>query len=370
MIHKKTLLLGSLSLLLLVCSLSPRASAAWKEKVLYSFQYVPDGATPVGAIVFDSSGNLYGATTQGGSTACRPFSQCGTVFQLAPPVKQGDPWTETVLYVFQGNGVSDGALPAGGLIIDSAGNLYGTTAYGGTGNCVLLGILAGCGTVFEMSPPKQKGGAWTETVLYSFPTAKQGYLPNGDLVFDSAGNLYGATKFGGGHGTTCNVSYLYCGAVFELIPPKTKGGKWTQKVLHGFKGVAQGAGTEPVPMAEWFSTVRVRCTGHHLEAATRADCAERGAAEQLSSLTLRLKRPAGGRKRCSIASGGVLRMAAILWQDCDSTKWAISMAQLLPAFWAALCSPLHHLQTGLTNGNTRCCTISTRTMVRSTQRVP
>jgi hypothetical protein len=99
----------------------------------------------------------------------------------------------------------------------------------------------GCGTVYELSPPKQKGGNWIESILYSFPTAKQGYFPWGDLVFDSAGNLYGATQFGGGFGTTCNGFYQYCGAVFELSPPKTKGGKWTERVLHGFKGGTDGA---------------------------------------------------------------------------------------------------------------------------------
>jgi hypothetical protein len=114
MIQQKALLASFLSLLLVICALSPHASASWKEKVLYSFQDIPDGATPVGGIVFDSAGNLYGATTNGGSASCRPFSQCGTVFQLTPPVKQGDPWTETVLYVFRGNGFKDGALPAGG----------------------------------------------------------------------------------------------------------------------------------------------------------------------------------------------------------------------------------------------------------------
>jgi hypothetical protein len=168
-------------------------------------------------------------------------AQCGTVYQLAPPTKQGDPWTETVLHIFKGNASNDGASPAGGLVIDSAGNLYGTTAYGGTGTCVVLGTLMGCGTVFEMSPPKRKGGQWTETVLYSFPTPKQGFVPAGDLVFDSAGNLYGATEFGGGFGTTCDPFYKYCGAVFELSPPKTKGGKWKEKTLHGFKGNTDGA---------------------------------------------------------------------------------------------------------------------------------
>jgi len=228
-------------LALVILGLASAASANWKEKVLYSFQGLPDGSLPVGAVVFDKAGNLYGATTEGGSSSCRSVAQCGTVYQLAPPAKQGGRWTETVLHVFKGNTSNDGATPAGGLVIDTAGNLYGTTAYGGTGNCVVLGTLMGCGTVFEMSPPKQKGGPWTETVLYSFPTPKQGFLPQGDLVFDSAGNLYGATEFGGGYGTTCDPFYQYCGAVFELSPPKTKGGKWTETVLHGFKGVPAGA---------------------------------------------------------------------------------------------------------------------------------
>jgi len=216
------------------------ASAEWKEKVLYSFQGgTNDGASPAGGVVFDAAGNLYGATDQGGGQC--PPAQCGTVFQLEPPANKGDPWTETVLHVFKGNASGDGNTPVGSVIIDSSGNLYGTTGYGGSGNCVLLGTKVGCGTVYELSPPKQKGGAWTEAVLYSFPTPKQGYLPNGDLVFDSAGNLYGATMFGGGHGTTCNAFYQYCGAVFELSPPKKKGGKWTEKVLHGFKGPSDGA---------------------------------------------------------------------------------------------------------------------------------
>jgi hypothetical protein len=179
-------------------ALTPSASASWNEQVLYSFQGIPDGSVPVGSVVFDEAGNLYGATTDGGSSSCQSIVQCGTVYQLTPPVHKGDVWTETVLYIFKGNASNDGATPAGGLVIDSAGNLYGTTAYGGTGNCVLLGSKVGCGAVFELSPPMQKGGAWTETVLYSFPSSTQGYLPRGDLVFDSAGNLYGATEFGGG----------------------------------------------------------------------------------------------------------------------------------------------------------------------------
>ena len=228
-----------LNFLLAVLSLTLIASAEWNEKVLYSFQGgTADGSSPAGGVVFDAAGNLYGATDQGGGEC--PPAQCGTVFQLAPPAKSGDPWTETVLHVFKGNASGDGNTPVGSVILDSSGNLYGTTGYGGTGDCVLLGEKVGCGTVYELSPPTQKGGAWTETILYSFPTAKQGYLPNGNLVFDKVGNLYGATMFGGGYGTTCNAFYQYCGAVFELSPPRKKGGKWTERVLHGFKGGTDG----------------------------------------------------------------------------------------------------------------------------------
>jgi hypothetical protein len=227
-------------LLLLILTLAATASAEWNERVLYSFQGgTTDGSSPAGGVVFDAAGNLYGATDQGGGEC--PPAQCGIVFQLSPPAKNGDPWTETVLHVFKGNASGDGNTPVGSVIIDSSGNLFGTTGYGGTGNCVLLGEKVGCGTVYELSPPAQKGGAWTETILYSFPTAKQGYLPNGNLVFDKAGNLYGATMFGGGYGTTCNAFYQYCGAVFELSPPRKKGGKWTERVLHGFNAGTDGA---------------------------------------------------------------------------------------------------------------------------------
>lgn len=227
-------------LLVIVLAFASVASAAWKEKVLYSFQGLPDGATPASGVVFDKAGNLYGATTNGGSSVCHSVAQCGTVFQLAPPAQKGDPWTETVLYVFQGNTSNDGATPAGGVLFDSAGNLYGTTAYGGTGKCRVLGGLMGCGTVYELSPPAQKGGPWTETVLYSFQGGKDADFPSGDLVFDAAGNLYGATLFGGGKGTTCNTIYGFCGTVFQLTPPKKKGGAWKEKVLHHFAGGTDG----------------------------------------------------------------------------------------------------------------------------------
>jgi uncharacterized repeat protein (TIGR03803 family) len=104
-----------------------------------------------------------------------------------------------------------------------------------------LGVKAGCGTVYELSPPKQKGGPWTERLRYSFKGGNDGYFPSGTLTFDSKGNLYGATQFGGGKGTTCNSIFQYCGTVFELRPARQKGGQWTEKVLHSFAGGKDGA---------------------------------------------------------------------------------------------------------------------------------
>lgn len=233
-----------------ILAFAATARAQWNEQVIYSFQGFPDGAVPTGGIVFDQQGNLYGATEQGGSPSCLGPDGCGTVFELSPPAQNGDPWTETVLHVFRGSVYGDGAAPEGGLIMDAAGNLYGTTGYDGTGQCTLLGSVVGCGTVYELSPPSQPGGTWTETVLYNFQGGNDGYVPQGDLVFDKAGNLYGATLFGGGRGKNCN--FLYggnCGIIFELSPPKTKGGAWTEKVLHSFAGVEQwssvGDGGDP-----------------------------------------------------------------------------------------------------------------------------
>ncbi|MGA8492873.1 MAG: choice-of-anchor tandem repeat GloVer-containing protein [Terriglobales bacterium] len=246
----QTRIIGHLIVLVVVvCSLASAASAEWKEKVLYSFQGGTDGQLPGGGVIFDKAGNLYGVTIEGGSTACPP-GWCGKIYQLSPPAQKGGAWSETVLYVFKGHDQNDGSSPSGGLIADSAGNFYGVTGYGGSGPCVLFGTATGCGTVFELSPPAQEGGAWTETVLYNFQGGKDGDLPTGPLAFDKAGNLYGATEFGGGKGTTCDAFYGgNCGTVFELTPPKSKGGEWTEKMLYSFAGIGQGKqdgyGAEP-----------------------------------------------------------------------------------------------------------------------------
>ena len=225
--------------ILVILALATTAAAQWNEQVLYSFQGGTDGSAPAGAVVFDKQGYLYGATSFAASPSCAGVGGCGMVYRLSP-AENGDPWTETILHVFQGLAFGDGGGPEGGLVMDAAGNLYGTTAYNGTGQCTLLGSVVGCGVVYEMSPPAQPGGSWTETVIYSFQVDNDGSFPWGDLVFDKAGNLYGATRFGGGKGTNCN--FLYggnCGTIFELSPPKTKGGAWTEKVLHSFAGTEQ-----------------------------------------------------------------------------------------------------------------------------------
>jgi hypothetical protein len=238
----RTGLRGAAYALIVICYFASSAFAQWKEKVIYSFQGGTDGAVPAGGMVFDKSGNLYGATEDGGANGCNSPGPCGTVFELSPPAKPGGTWTEKVLYVFKGQAYGDGATPEGSVIIDNAGNLYGTTGYGGTGSCALLGGPVGCGTVYELSPPAQAGDPWTEKVLYSLQGGNDGYVATGNLVFDRAGNLYGATLFGGGQGTTCDSLYGgNCGTVFELSPPKTEGSPWTEVVLHSFSGGTDGA---------------------------------------------------------------------------------------------------------------------------------
>ncbi|MEJ0048633.1 MAG: choice-of-anchor tandem repeat GloVer-containing protein [Rhodospirillales bacterium] len=159
---------------------------------LYAFTGGSDGKNPDGGLIRDSAGNLYGTTIHGGG-----FSS-GVVFKVAPD------GAETVLYTFTEN-AGDGGLPIAGVIMDKAGNLYGTTAYGGTSEN---------GTVFKLAPDG------TETVLYSFAGGTDGSLPYAGLMMDGAGNLFGTTTAGGAN----------FGVVFKLAP----NGKET--VLHTFGG--------------------------------------------------------------------------------------------------------------------------------------
>ena len=180
-----------------VFKLSPSGSG-WTESILYSFTGGSDGGGPASGLIFDQAGNLYGTTQGGGSGSCT--GGCGTVFKLSP---SGSGWTESVLYSFTGG--DDGYSPVAGLILDSSGNLYGATVFGGEG---------GGGTVFELTP---SGGSWTLQTLHSFAELSG---PQANLVMDSVGNIYG-TNFGAFGG----------GEVFKLAP---SGGGWTYTSLHNF----------------------------------------------------------------------------------------------------------------------------------------
>ncbi len=202
-----------------VFELSSRSGASWTEKVLHNFRG-KDGVEPSGSLIFDTGGNLYGTTQEGGAGLCKDQNRlligCGTVFELSPA--GGGRWTEKVLYSFVNNG-ADGFEPKAGLIFDASGNLYGTTFVGGA---------YGYGTVFKLSP--SAGGSWTETVLHNFnQDGTDGVGPNASLIFDAAGNLYGTTV-GGGPGVN--------GTVFELTP--LGGGSWAEAVLHNFNDMDEG----------------------------------------------------------------------------------------------------------------------------------
>jgi uncharacterized repeat protein (TIGR03803 family) len=186
--------------------LSP-GNPAWTLTPLYAFSGLTDGAAPYAAVVFGPDGTLYGTTGFGGvpNAACTTggsFSGCGTVFNMKNPAlrEEGKPsgfWTETVLYEFLG--LSDGAIPYGARVIfDRVGNLYGTAFSGGGGNCQGgMGYPSGCGVIYELTP---SNGGWTQTVLYTFSGGNDGAHPWAGVIFDQSGNLYGTTEFGGAYG--------------------------------------------------------------------------------------------------------------------------------------------------------------------------
>ncbi len=195
----------------------PKSSQGqWSESVVWSFGGSDDGANPYAGLIKDKNGNLYGTTLNGGTNGA------GTVFELTPPSCDGAQWTEQALWDF-GSG-SDGKNPQAGLVMDSSGNLYGATQYGGN---------QGYGTVFELTPPSTGQTQWSESVLLSFDFDVYGEYPRGGLIIDPHGNLYG-TAFGGG-----GVSG---GTVFQLKPPQAGQTEWTANVLAGFAGSPSGGG--------------------------------------------------------------------------------------------------------------------------------
>ena len=200
-----------------VFKLVPNPDGTWTERLLHRFTGGADGAFPASNLIFDSIGNLYGTTVNGGA------KNEGTVFKLA--ANPDGTWTESVLHSFTG---SDGAGPAAALTLDAAGNLYGTTNQGGGS----VACTNGCGTVFKLAA--NPDGTWTESVLHSFAGGAGGAAPYSSLIFDGTGNIYGTTYQGG-----CPACTNGCGVIFKLVP--NADGTWTESVLHSFTGGADGS---------------------------------------------------------------------------------------------------------------------------------
>jgi uncharacterized repeat protein (TIGR03803 family) len=191
-----------------------------QESVLWNFNVSNDGRNPEAGLIMDQGGALYGTTSYGSAAYA-----AGTVFKLTPPSTSGGNWTESILWTFGNNG--DGAGPVGSLIMDASGNLYGATSDGGA---------YGYGTAFKLIPPSTSGGNWTESVLWSFGNNGDSKYPTGGLTMDVDGNLYGPTGEGG--------AYPPAGTVFELTPPSTGGGNWSESILWSFGGSGDGGGPE------------------------------------------------------------------------------------------------------------------------------
>jgi uncharacterized repeat protein (TIGR03803 family) len=215
-------------------SVCTTALCPWQARVMYTFganAHLPGN----GDAVFDAAGNIYNTTTEGGDGpqcfggGCDSLYQCfgvgcGAVYELTP---SGSGWAEKVVHSFNRAG-GDGADPVAGVIIDHAGNLYGTTLSGGNLNCH---APDGCGVIYQLTP---SGSGWVENILYTFQDGSDGANPNGGLILDQSGNLYGTTNQGGtGQG----------GTVFELSP--TQEG-WTFQLLYSLSGL--GGPNAPLTM--------------------------------------------------------------------------------------------------------------------------
>jgi uncharacterized repeat protein (TIGR03803 family) len=196
----------------LVVLVSSVSSWAAPEKVLYTFTGGNDGRNPYAGLILDDSGNLYGTTIYGGAYTY------GTVFELSRGAN--GQWNETVLHSFNLDG-HDGGVPYASLVRDAAGNLYGTTIFGGASGTDCGGF--GCGTVFQLTTGTN--GMWTERVLHSFSdNGNDGNTPYANLIFDRQGNLFGTTEYGGRGGGV--------GTVFELL--RNASGEWREKIIHSF----------------------------------------------------------------------------------------------------------------------------------------
>lgn len=211
--HRRYLAGTALAAMAIACAgLMPiNAARAAKLTTVYLFSGgKKDGGNPTSGLSTDGAGNYFGTTYNGGSKACGGKG-CGTVYTLSAAGQ------ETVLYAFKGG--SDGANSGPAVIRDDAGNLYGTTLFGGNTGC---NAPSGCGTVYKIAPDG------TETQLYAF-AGPEGAVPYAPLTTDDAGNLYGTTA--GGGGGSCSGG---CGTIFKI----STSGKFS--VLHTFTGGGDG----------------------------------------------------------------------------------------------------------------------------------
>lgn len=231
-----------------VFELMPNADGTWSESVLRVFNGGRGGAHPQGRLLFDSAGvNLYGTTSAGGNLVSCGGVGCGVVFELSP--QSGGSWAEQVLYFFTGG--KNGGIPYGGLTFDAVGNLYGTASTGGVVGSPTF-CPGGCGVVFELTPA---GGKWGQTVLYAFKGAsRDGATPQGDVIFDSAGNLYG---------TTSGIGRLARSNVFRLVPNSLG---WSEQVLYHFTGTDGSAPLSDIALgadSKVYGTTSLGGTSNH-----------------------------------------------------------------------------------------------------------
>jgi len=189
----------------------------------------PDGQNPYAGLIIDDAGNLYGTTYIGG------HDDAGLVFKLTP--NSNGRWKEAVLFSFRAtiNNPKDRLAAYAGLTMDKSGNLYGTTRNGG-------GKVTGGGTVYRLTPTAK--GEWQETVIHAFPSPRyhDGEFELTGVTMDAAGNLYGATTFGGGKQEPTCQDYDGCGVVYKLSP--NADGTWSESILHAFQGSTDGGEPE------------------------------------------------------------------------------------------------------------------------------